>query len=149
MSMSMSMAMAGRRCEGVGLEVIVVGGSIAGLCCAHSILHHAAASTAVSVTVTVLERSRSFTTAAAGGAGLGLDPVSCNSALQRWLGGGILHHSLPLSSEEVHLHYTTLLPQTLTLNPYISHHIHLKEALFLTFFLCLFPLIAEPSYKYT
>lgn len=75
-------------------RVVVVGGSIAGLCCAHSLLR------SEWLEVLVFERARSVTAA---GAGLGVGPRACD-ALRSWgLGDALESSSLPLSMEEVRL----------------------------------------------
>ncbi|XP_024403064.1 uncharacterized protein [Physcomitrium patens] len=72
-------------------RVVVVGGSIAGLCCAHSLLR------SEWLEVLVFERARSVTAA---GAGLGVGPRACD-ALRSWgLGDALESSSLPLSMEE-------------------------------------------------
>lgn len=81
--------------EGKKTRVVVVGGSIAGLSCAHALLK------AEWCEVIVFEKARSVSAA---GAGLGLDPDAC-AALQHWgLGDALMQRSLPLDMEEVSSH---------------------------------------------
>lgn len=76
-------------------RAVVVGGSIAGLSCAHALLQTGFFS------VVVLEKAGAAVSAA--GAGLGLDRDAC-AALTDWgLGDALLSHSLPLNAEEVKL----------------------------------------------
>jgi 2-polyprenyl-6-methoxyphenol hydroxylase-like FAD-dependent oxidoreductase len=76
------------------LRAVVVGGSIAGLSCAHALLRGCSPW----LEVVVYERALSVTAA---GAGLGLDPAACD-ALRDWgLGDALAASSLPLSMEEV------------------------------------------------
>lgn len=78
--------------EEVRRRVVVVGGSIAGLSCAHALRK------AGWLEVVVFERARSVTAA---GAGLGLDTQACE-ALQQWgVGDALRNRSLPLEMEEV------------------------------------------------
>lgn len=72
------------------LQVVVVGGSIAGLSCALSLLQ-------AGCRVIVLEKAKSLS---ASGAGLGLDSLSCSSLALWNLSHPLLHHSLPLSLEQ-------------------------------------------------
>jgi 2-polyprenyl-6-methoxyphenol hydroxylase-like FAD-dependent oxidoreductase len=73
------------------LEVVVVGGSIAGLAVAHGLLH-----ALPGCKVTVLERARHLTE---GGAGLGLDRDTCTALADWGLGKGLQEASLPLDTE--------------------------------------------------
>lgn len=73
-------------------RVVVVGGSIAGLCCAHALRR-----ASEWLEVVVFEKARSVSAA---GAGLGLDSRACD-ALREWgLGDALEASSLPLSMEE-------------------------------------------------
>jgi len=74
-------------------RVVVVGGSIAGLSCAHALLR-----SSQWLEVVVFEKALSVTAA---GAGLGLDTGACD-ALREWgLGDALEASTLPLSVEEV------------------------------------------------
>jgi 2-polyprenyl-6-methoxyphenol hydroxylase-like FAD-dependent oxidoreductase len=76
-------------------RVVVVGGSIEGLCGAHALLR-----ASEWLEVVVFEKARSVSAA---GAGLGLDSRACD-ALREWgLGDALEASSLPLSMEEVRL----------------------------------------------
>ncbi|KAK9811813.1 hypothetical protein WJX72_010600 [[Myrmecia] bisecta] len=71
------------------LEVLIVGGSIAGLACAHALLKQGCR-------VTVLERS---ITIAAAGAGLGLDQQACDILRSFGLGQDLVENSCELGTE--------------------------------------------------
>ncbi|CAI0444406.1 unnamed protein product [Linum tenue] len=75
-------------------KAIIVGGSIAGVCCAHSLIH-------AGWKVTVVEKSPGPPTGSATGAGLGLDPQS-RQIIASWLPvPDLLHQStLPLTIDQ-------------------------------------------------
>ncbi|KAG0560071.1 hypothetical protein KC19_10G152400 [Ceratodon purpureus] len=84
--------MGGKNEQAKKRRVVVVGGSIAGLCCAHGLLR-----SSEWLEVVVFERARSVSSA---GAGLGLDSRACD-ALRDWgLGDALEASSLPLFMEE-------------------------------------------------
>ena len=92
-----STEMGGKDAQAKKRRVVVVGGSIAGLSCAHSLLR-----SSEWLEVVVFEKARSVSAA---GAGLGLDSRACD-ALRAWgLGDALEASSLPLSMEEVSLWY--------------------------------------------
>lgn len=62
-----------------GARAVIVGGSIAGLSCAHALI-------TAGWGVTVIEKSTSPPSGSPTGAGLGLDPQS-RDLLARWVGG--------------------------------------------------------------
>lgn len=74
-------------------RVVVVGGSIAGLSCAHALLHNCAPW----LEVVVFERALSVTAA---GAGLGLDTRACDALRQWGLGDALENSTVPLTMEE-------------------------------------------------
>ncbi|XP_074278870.1 uncharacterized protein LOC141602530 [Silene latifolia] len=82
------------RREGKTGKAIIVGGSIAGVSCAHAL-------SGVGWEVVVLEKSFGHTTGSPTGAGLGLDPLSCD-IITSWLGGSapLQSRTLPLSVDQ-------------------------------------------------
>ncbi|KAJ8429379.1 hypothetical protein Cgig2_002001 [Carnegiea gigantea] len=84
----------------MGKKAVVVGGSIAGVSCAHAL-------SAAGWEVVVLEKSSSGPTGSPTGAGLGLDPLSCK-IIHSWLGVGdgdgdsdpLFRATMPLSIEQ-------------------------------------------------
>ncbi|KAI5065163.1 hypothetical protein GOP47_0019858 [Adiantum capillus-veneris] len=101
------------------LSAVVVGGSVAGLSCAVSLLyHHRQRGSTLSLKVFVLEKARSLTAA---GAGLGLDPTSCDTLL-KW-GLPLLSHIVPLSYEENRVFHPILkLWQTVAKDQSYNYH---------------------------
>ncbi|KAH9323536.1 hypothetical protein KI387_018175 [Taxus chinensis] len=73
------------------MKVVVVGGSIAGLACAHALL------LAGCKQVIVLEKARTLTSA---GAGLGLDPKTCQALAEWGLLQQLMDTTLPLAMEQ-------------------------------------------------
>ncbi|XP_038886774.1 aurachin C monooxygenase/isomerase-like [Benincasa hispida] len=78
-------------------KAVIVGGSIAGISCAHTLLK-------AGWEVQVLERSSTPPTGCSTGAGLALDPLS-QRLLQSWLSRPelLLEYSLPLATEQVEI----------------------------------------------
>lgn len=75
------------------LSVLVVGGSVGGLSCAHGLLR-------AGCSVFVFEKARSVAPLQLG-AGLVLDEVECCPALREWgFGDALLQHAIPLAVEE-------------------------------------------------
>lgn len=77
------------------LRVVIIGGSITGLSCAHALLKAGVCSRQ---TVTVLERARKLTSA---GAGIGLDLLSVTAFKEWGLLDELLRNAKPMPSEEV------------------------------------------------
>ncbi|XP_010670730.2 uncharacterized protein LOC104887713 [Beta vulgaris subsp. vulgaris] len=75
-------------------KAVVVGGSIAGLACAHALL-------STGWQVVVVEKSTGPTTGSPTGAGLGLDPLSCN-IINAWLADSapLFNTTLPLTIDQ-------------------------------------------------
>jgi 2-polyprenyl-6-methoxyphenol hydroxylase-like FAD-dependent oxidoreductase len=81
----------GNRNDG-SIRVIIIGGSIAGLCCAHALLKSGVCR------VMVLERAKELQSC---GAGLAIDQLSCE-AFEDWgLRDSLFRMSKPLDNEEV------------------------------------------------
>lgn len=109
------------------LRVIVIGGSIAGLSCAHALLKSGVCSS-----LTVLEKARSLTAA---GAGLGLDEPTCQ-ALEDWgLRDDLFRMSKPLRSEQVLQVYFSILIDFLS-SVYMDRDAHLQKSRFFFSYYC-------------
>lgn len=106
---------AGKKKKG---KAVVVGGSIAGVSCAHALI-------LAGWEVVVLEKTCATPTGSPTGAGLGLDPLA-QKLIESWLGHPHLLHksTFPLTIDQVLLFWFSK-PPTLTVSLFletISHH---------------------------
>lgn len=78
-------------------KVIIVGGSIAGVSCAHAL-------TSIGWQVVVIEKTAAPPTGSPTGAGLGLDPLA-QMLITSWLANPhlLLHATLPLTIDQVNV----------------------------------------------